>query len=868
LPTDLKHGDPAHCIGREQELAYLRGQLHDAALGTGSITILAGGNGSGKSRLLHECAKIDSPVKMIRAQCTAAPMPGQDLRSQIKELPALIRRKAVALLVDDVHLAASEDLQTLEALAVMTQRHRFALVATVIDEGNGLVWSPRGACCRAVGALSEEAVELLVRGLVRPHPAIAGNVLREIVALAQGNPRYAIELAECALHVPSAETLVPPSARRAVEEARRELSPAAFDTLLLCSTLGDRFDDRLLENVSQRSMATIVAALQEACDAGVLAEDTTAPGVFSFRHAAVQKATYLSMISPKRRLLHERIQRRLSASKGNVTDAAFLAYQWDALQDHQRAAAALTAAADHLAAERNFAAAANSYERALKHLDVGVPEWFAVGASLVECYEKIGNHARMIPLVEEMRSREGFNAHRWAARLLDLLFFAYLNESDWDGARGVTEQMATLNHSSQSDHVKRAQLVLAYAYARAGHPNEAARLMRSVEPRALSDDESRWRHCLAAIALDAGHKPLNVLLAQVDRAAELGRKVGVAAVAYAYTEGVEVALAHGDLAAAERYNARAMEAAERSARVVKLRQELVKNGARLCLCAGRLAAARALLVSNLGWRDLGRYNEAFHAGIGVFVGMRTGDIPMVDAFFDPALLSTAASVGDAELCGLLLPGFAEVMYVRGMTSVLQRTLRSCLERGLVDRYLSVALCAARYASADLLDLLDPQIEAYLQDTVTPIAPAHAALVKAIVSRRRGKLVAAHSFALTAAAGYGTLGWRLYEAFSLEHAGDLRNAARIYRECDAKTDAARVASGQRRKLKRAPFGAQLTQREREVAGLIARERSDREIARALSISVRTVHHHVEAIFSKLGVQRRAQLNESLLSGEQT
>ena len=103
---------------------------------------------------------------------------------------------------------------------------------------------------------------------------------------------------------------------------------------------------------------------------------------------------------------------------------------------------------------------------------------------------------------------------------------------------------------------------------------------------------------------------------------------------------------------------------------------------------------------------------------------------------------------------------------------------------------------------------------------------------------------------------------------MEHAGDLRNAARIYRECDAKTDAARVASGQRRKLKRAPFGAQLTQREREVAGLIARERSDREIARALSISVRTVHHHVEAIFSKLGVQRRAQLNESLLSGEQT
>lgn len=354
----------------------------------------------------------------------------------------------------------------------------------------------------------------------------------------------------------------------------------------------------------------------------------------------------------------------------------------------------------------------------------------------------------------------------------------------------------------------------------------------------------------------------------MDRAAELGRKVGVAAVAYAYTEGVEIALAHGDLAAAEKYNARATEAAERSTRVVKLRQELVKNGARLWLCAGRLAAARGLLVSNLGWRDLGRYNEAFHAGIGVFVGMRTGDLPMVDAFFDPALLSTAVWVGDADLTGLLLSGFAEVMYVRGMTSALQRTLRACLERRLVDRYLSILLCAARYAAADLLDLLDPQIEAYVHDTLAPIAPVHAALVKAILSRRRGKLAAAQSFAAEAATGYGSLGWRLYEALALEHAGDLRSAVRIYLACDAKTDAARIVSGQRRKLKRAPFGAQLTQREGEVSGLIARERSDREIARALSISVRTVHHHVEAIFSKLGVQRRSQLTESLLAGEQT
>jgi DNA-binding NarL/FixJ family response regulator len=48
----------------------------------------------------------------------------------------------------------------------------------------------------------------------------------------------------------------------------------------------------------------------------------------------------------------------------------------------------------------------------------------------------------------------------------------------------------------------------------------------------------------------------------------------------------------------------------------------------------------------------------------------------------------------------------------------------------------------------------------------------------------------------------------------------------------------------------------------VARLVARGRSDREIALALQISVRTVHHHVEAILSKLGVHERTLVAAAL------
>jgi DNA-binding NarL/FixJ family response regulator len=52
-------------------------------------------------------------------------------------------------------------------------------------------------------------------------------------------------------------------------------------------------------------------------------------------------------------------------------------------------------------------------------------------------------------------------------------------------------------------------------------------------------------------------------------------------------------------------------------------------------------------------------------------------------------------------------------------------------------------------------------------------------------------------------------------------------------------------------------AELTAREQQVLAELARGRSNREIARALSLSEKTVKTHVSAILGKLGVQDRTQ-----------
>ncbi|HEV2643954.1 MAG TPA: helix-turn-helix transcriptional regulator, partial [Candidatus Elarobacter sp.] len=51
---------------------------------------------------------------------------------------------------------------------------------------------------------------------------------------------------------------------------------------------------------------------------------------------------------------------------------------------------------------------------------------------------------------------------------------------------------------------------------------------------------------------------------------------------------------------------------------------------------------------------------------------------------------------------------------------------------------------------------------------------------------------------------------------------------------------------------------LTKRESQIADLAATGLSNREIAEQLSLSDRTVEHHLGAVFAKLGVRSRVEL----------
>jgi len=65
----------------------------------------------------------------------------------------------------------------------------------------------------------------------------------------------------------------------------------------------------------------------------------------------------------------------------------------------------------------------------------------------------------------------------------------------------------------------------------------------------------------------------------------------------------------------------------------------------------------------------------------------------------------------------------------------------------------------------------------------------------------------------------------------------------------------AAAGHRVPARRAWPGG-LTAREVEVLGLLARGRSNREIAQALVVTPKTAANHIEHIYTKLGISSRA------------
>jgi len=240
------------------------------------------------------------------------------------------------------------------------------------------------------------------------------------------------------------------------------------------------------------------------------------------------------------------------------------------------------------------------------------------------------------------------------------------------------------------------------------------------------------------------------------------------------------------------------------------------------------------------------------------------------------LSMAAALLGDLELAGRALRDAEEASATLGRLfdgDVVRARAWVCFaggERSAGERHARDAAARARSGEQRPFEAL------VLHDLARFGRPETAApRLKELTGVVEGKLVplfAAHADGLVradgvaldaAAAGFADLGFDLYAAEAAAAASTLhrhvgRKASALASANRSRAWAERCEDARTFALASLDQPDELTVREREVATLAARGRSDREIAETLFISVRTVHAHLRSAYTKLGVSGRGAL----------
>lgn len=234
------------------------------------------------------------------------------------------------------------------------------------------------------------------------------------------------------------------------------------------------------------------------------------------------------------------------------------------------------------------------------------------------------------------------------------------------------------------------------------------------------------------------------------------------------------------------------------------------------------------------------------AAVGIPLAAVLSDDALLKQSYDPSLLDLAFARREQWLSGPLVEAFCARFESQGRReehdALLLRAISS-LES--LDNSLLLGIRLARLGPAACL----PRISALMSHQCAgdgPLLHAYRDLFDAFVAGRRQVTVRSRELALRAQRGFERAGRPCLRALAATAVG---NAPR---------------PGWRGTPVARRLATQLTGREHEVATMVAAGLSNRAIASSLGLSERTVHHHCESIFGKLGVRSRWQV-ESALAG---
>jgi ATP/maltotriose-dependent transcriptional regulator MalT len=384
----LPDSAPPLLVGRERELALLRHHLHATLAGHGSLVLISGAAGIGKTTLAEALCReageqgalvligrcydlTDTPpygpwVELFgryRQEDGLPPLPNAfttrgtvgavasqaTLFQQVHDFfTALTAQQPVILLLDDLHWADPASLDLLRSLArsladlpllllvtyrsdELTRHHPlYQLLPTLIREAHPVRLT--------LHPLTAHDLHALIGTHYRLTAADDARLLAYMQAYAEGNPFFVGELLrtleeEAMLRqtddrwqLGDLEGIAVPQLLRQVIDARvGRLDEEAQHLLAVASVIGQAVPVALWATVTEREEAGLLPVLAQAVEAHLLVETPDGSGV-RFVHALIREALYAGVLAPQRRLLHRRIGEALAARADPDPDAVAYHY--------------------------------------------------------------------------------------------------------------------------------------------------------------------------------------------------------------------------------------------------------------------------------------------------------------------------------------------------------------------------------------------------------------------------------------------------------------------------------------------------------------------------------------------------------------
>jgi DNA-binding CsgD family transcriptional regulator/tetratricopeptide (TPR) repeat protein len=826
-------------------------------------------------------------------------------------LVGVSRSRPLLLVLEDVHWADASTLLLVRHLVRAAGNGRLLLLTTFRDAEADLPEALSEALAdlrrsddvvrlRLAGLSATEVAELVrratgcdlgpdlkrlsagIRELTGGNPFLVCEVWRALVET------DSVELWGRTLRIvrPLAELGSPESVREVVSGRLLRLPPPTTDVLELAATAGSELDLSLLRRAGGLDDAELLAAVDAAATSGMIEELSSSVLGWRFSHELVRRALYDRLSRARRAKLHLCVGEALEASGRSSSRAiADLAY-------HFAAAAPLggveRAVGYNLRAARMAAASLAFDEAALRlrtALELGIEDRPERAAALLEL-GGVSNRAGKAP-----DALQAFASAAEIARELDsaeLLARAAIGYEDACWRPGIVSREAVelleeaLSALGEESLELRVGLLagLARALDRRGEQERGAIVRSEAVDLARNIEDRTWlARVLVRSYWSRGAGSLEEILAMLTEAMHLGEELGdteLVAEAMAWRAPTYVALC--DIDSARREIGALLDIAERTAQPF-MRHMAEHYGSAIALCDGRLAEAESMALRSHDWSRLltGRDASGVY-GIQMFsIRREQGRL----AELAPVVRVLAAN---RRREGPWRPGLIALLAELGMKAEARRELSRVTTEGLDPFRESIWLGALAYLSDACAALGDETVAALVYPELAPHAGSNMMIGQLVscygaADRYLGMLAATLGERERAAEHFerglelnrrmGAATWVAHTAFDygsflLAHGGDRDRAGRLLGEAEALAEqigmptlVARIRALESSPLPAVRYPDDLSPREVQILGLVARGLSNREIGTTLLISEHTAANHVRSILRKTGCANRTE-----------